>query len=76
MTAPIYKADRDAADHADLPSESLTIEATDAAGAYLQILDPEQAMTPGEVDAFTVGVQAGITAAFDVAQRAGLGGVR
>ena len=44
-------------------SEQLQVEATAAAGAYLQILDPDQTMTPAEVDAFSVGVQAGITAA-------------
>lgn len=44
-------------------------EATTVAGAYLQILDPDDAMTAGELDAFTVGVQAGITAAIEIQAR-------
>lgn len=46
-------------------------EATTVAGAYLQILDPDQAMPEEALDAFHVGVQAGITAALDVAKRTG-----
>lgn len=48
-------------------------EATSVAGAYLQILDPDQGMSADALDAFHVGVQAGITAALDVAQRTRMG---
>ncbi len=46
----------------------LRVEATATAGAYLQILDPDREMTAAEVDAFSVGVQAGITAALELAR--------
>lgn len=51
----------------------LRAEATAVAAAYLQILNPDEAMTSGELDAFSVGVQAGITAAIEITTRQEVG---
>lgn len=58
---------------ATIPPE-VQADATVVASAYLEILNPDGAMDESAVDAFNVGVQAGITAALEVLRRGARGG--